>query len=548
LSFAQEELWLLDRLLPGEVAYHVPIALRLTGQLDRAALQRALDRVVERHEALRTRFPAVDGLPVQEIEPAAGVDLEVLTRPPDAASQSWVAEQSAAATAQPFDLAAGPVARARLLAMGPAEHVLLLTLHHIVCDGPAIGLLLRDLAALYAAEQSGHQATLPPMPIQYADYALWQRQQADEGHFDVHLAWWRERLAGASTELDLPFDRPRTDLPSRRGAAHLHPVSEELWAEVSRLSRRYRTTPYTTFLAAAAVWLGRVARTDDLLIGSAVGGRDRQELEPLVGMLASMLPIRIRLAAADTFAALLGQVRGTVLGALSHQSAPLERLLDRAGRDPTRHPLIQVTFALESEPPAPPVMPGLETELAEPPTLTSKFDLAVTVSGYRQGAVPARQLWLVYRTDLFDPATVAGLAAGYTQLLGDLVAAPDAPLRRWLGGGAAGRADEAAPTAAQAVPAGSTRSETARPAARNRALTRWLSAEWCAVLGVDSVSTTDNFFDLGGSSRLLAQVHARLVAHLGIDLQLITLYQYPTIAAMVRRLSDPASEPRLEER
>ncbi|HEX2092743.1 MAG TPA: condensation domain-containing protein, partial [Longimicrobiaceae bacterium] len=311
LSFAQRRLWLVDRLEPGSAAYNVPYVLRLRGELDVAALQRSLNELVRRHEVLRTVFEERDGEPVQVVHAPAPVAVPVVDLrgvPGQEAEREagWLAD---AEGFRGFDLARGPLLRCTLLRLGDAEHVLCCSLHHIVSDAWSMEVLVREVSTLYGAFTRGEAARLPELPIQYADYAAWQRERLAGKVLDEQLAYWRERLAGAPPLLEIPTDHPRAAVPGARTGSCRFVFPERLSRELRALSQRERTTLFMTVLAGWQVLLGRYAGQDDVVVGSPVSGRTRTELEGLIGFFLNMLALRGELGGDATWTELLGQTR-----------------------------------------------------------------------------------------------------------------------------------------------------------------------------------------------------------------------------------------------
>uniref|UniRef100_UPI003BB75C80 condensation domain-containing protein n=1 Tax=Xenorhabdus beddingii TaxID=40578 RepID=UPI003BB75C80 len=311
LSFAQQRLWFLAQLDPAaSLAYHIPIALRLSGQLDRQALIRALDRLVARHESLRTRVVLVAGQPYQHIDPAdtgfalSCHDLRLLS---PAAQTQHIAELTSLGAQTPFDFAQGPLIRGQLLQRADEEHVLLLTQHHIISDGWSIGVLLHELTTLYRAVLEGHEDPLPPLPIQYADYAVWQHHRLQEDALTLQRHFWHTRLEGAPALLSLPTDRPRPAAQSyvgRQVSFHLEPAS---LSALKTLGQRHNTTLFMTVLAGWSIVLARLSGQDDLVIGTPVANRPHRELEGLIGFFVNTLALRVRCHDGLSVADLLAQ-------------------------------------------------------------------------------------------------------------------------------------------------------------------------------------------------------------------------------------------------
>ncbi|HEX4965503.1 MAG TPA: amino acid adenylation domain-containing protein [Thermoanaerobaculia bacterium] len=416
LSFAQERLWFLDQLTPGSPAYNVPVALAVRGPLDVPTLERAFAGAVRRHETLRTSFPSRGERPVQEIAPAAGWTLPVedLSWFPDASAEA--ARLAAAEALVPFDLARGPLLRTRLLRLAPGEHVLLITVHHVAADLWGAGVLIREVAELYAG------TVLPELPVQYADFAVWQREWLTGEELARQLAFWRRELEGAPAALDLPTDRPRPRVESFRGASLPIALGREVSRDLAALSRERGATPFMALTAALALLLARWSGQDDVVLGSPVANRPVPELEGLVGMFVNTLALRVRLAGAGSFADLLAGVRQTALDAFEHQDLPFERLVEelRLERDLSRHPLFQAVFAFQNVRLGAIEVPGLALEPLAVASATTKFDLTFTLFEGEDGLAGQVE----YATDLFDAATVARLVEHLGNLLAGITPAP----------------------------------------------------------------------------------------------------------------------------
>ncbi|HEX2092011.1 MAG TPA: condensation domain-containing protein, partial [Longimicrobiaceae bacterium] len=425
LSFAQQRLWFIDQLEPGSAVYHIPYALRLRGALDPGALRRALTAVVRRHEALRTVFPAVGGEPVQAVRPAAPVPVGVadLRALPLEAREAEVHRLAREETARPFDLARGPLLRAALARLGAEEWVLVLVLHHIVSDGWSRELLAREVSALYGGYTGGPAPALPALPVQYADYAVWQRAWLSGEMLERQLAWWRERLAGAPPLLELPTDRPRTALPDAHGAACTFPLPPETARGLRRLAREGGATLFMALLTGWQALLARWSGQDDLLVGTPVAGRARGETESLIGFFVNTLVLRADLSGDPTVRELLARTREGVLEAHAHQELPFEKLVEALHPERSlRHaPLFQTLFALQDSGRGSLRLDGLRVEPLEEGPATAMFDLtlAVVEDGDRLVAT------ITYRTGLFHRESVERMAGHLRALLAGMAADPD---------------------------------------------------------------------------------------------------------------------------
>ncbi|HEX6040165.1 condensation domain-containing protein, partial [Longimicrobium sp.] len=430
-SFAQQRLWFLEQLGGTGAAYNIPLRLRLRGELDRAALSRALDRIVARHESLRTVFPAVDGQPVQRIaaveESAFRLVEHDLQGTADAEDglRRLMADEAGA----PFDLVDGPLVRGRLVRMAADDHALLVTMHHIVSDGWSMGVLARELGALYGAFARGEADPLPPLAVQYADYAAWQRRVVDGALLERQAGFWERNLAGAPELLELPADRPRPRTRDFAGASLPIELDAELTAALKALSRRHGTTLFMTLLAGWAVVLGRLAAQGDVVIGTPAAGRDRREIEDLIGFFVQTLALRVDLSGGPTVAELLGRVRAGALEAQRHRDIPFEQVVERLrpARSLAYHPLFQVLFAWQNALGESVALPGLQAEdAADTAQRTAKFDLSLTLwedGGRITGG-------LNYATALFDRATVQRHARYLRMALEEMAAGEDRPVAR----------------------------------------------------------------------------------------------------------------------
>jgi amino acid adenylation domain-containing protein len=426
LSFAQRRLWFLARLAPGNPFYNVPAALRLSGRLDPEALERSLQAIVRRHESLRTTFVEQDGEPIQAIAPGLGVTLDRLDLEDLAAAEQEAAvlRLAQAEARQAFDLALGPLLRARLVRLGEREHVLLLLLHHIICDNWSMQVILAELLAFYSAPGGGVPALLREPPVQYADYAAWQQRRLRGPEMSGELAYWRERLAGSPEFLALPTDHPRPSVQTHRGAQHRFHLPADLVEPVRALGRREGATLFMTLLTAYGALLGRYSDQEDLVVGTPIAGRTRADLEGVVGCFANTLALRLNLAGAPTFRALLRQVREVCLGAYAHQEVPFEQLVETLAppRSLDHAPLAQTMFQLLNAPAASLTLPGLRIVPLPVDTGTAKFDLTLFL---REAATGLDGL-AEYSTDLFEADTITRMADHYATLLRGAAAEPDA--------------------------------------------------------------------------------------------------------------------------
>ncbi|HEX8362676.1 MAG TPA: amino acid adenylation domain-containing protein, partial [Longimicrobium sp.] len=403
LSFAQQRLWFLEQLGGAGAAYHIPLSVRLRGALDGRALRRALDRVVARHEALRTTFAQVNGEAVQLIAPAEGSRFHLVEH--DLAGSPALDRLAAEEARAPFDLAHGPLARGRLVKLADDDHVLLVTMHHIVSDGWSMGVLVGEINTLYTAFLRGEADPLPPLAIQYADYAAWQRQWLSGEVLREQGAFWKEALSGAPELLRLPTDRPRPAVQDHAGAVAAVELDAELTAALRALGQRHGTTLFMTLMAAWATVLARLSGQDDVVIGTPTANRGRPETEGLIGFFVNTLALRLDLAGEPTVAELLARVKERALSAQAHQDIPFEQVVElvRPARTRAHSPLFQVLFAWQNAPMGSLELPGLTLEAGEATSrTTAKFDLSLILQEEDGGIVGGME----YATALFDAATI----------------------------------------------------------------------------------------------------------------------------------------------
>ncbi|HYN20898.1 MAG TPA: condensation domain-containing protein, partial [Thermoanaerobaculia bacterium] len=423
LSFAQQRLWFLAQLRPDDPSYNVAAAVDVRGRLAVPALAEAFRRVAERHETLRTTFEVAAGQPTQVVQahgpepPLPAIDLEALAQGAEAEGERL----ARAAAARPFDLERGPLLRTFLVRLDPDRHLLVLTLHHLVGDAWSIGVLIREISALYRAAL-GQPASVPPLPVQYADFAVWQREKLQG---DAPLAWWMERLKGAPPELELPADRPRPPVSSGRGARHRLALPTDTVTGLQAVARSEETTLFVVLLAGFQALLRRWTGQEDVVVGTPFANRRRLEIQGLIGFFVNTLPIRTDLTGRSSFRELLRQVREHVLSAHAHQDLPFERIVEelRPERAAGRNPFFQVVFAFQNVPLPALELPGLELTARHIDSATAMFDLTLDLAEQADGI----QGWLEYATDLFAPTTAARFAAQWRNLLAAASEAPDSP-------------------------------------------------------------------------------------------------------------------------
>ncbi|WP_158619438.1 non-ribosomal peptide synthase/polyketide synthase [Corallococcus sp. AB011P] len=433
LSFAQQRLWFLDRLTPGSAAYNIQAALRLKGPLDVAALEQAFTHVVQRHEALRTTFGSVEGRPFQRI---ASDSSFALRRVDVSGGEDHARETARVATEEaqrPFDLEAGPLMRALLVKEGEGEHVLVVVMHHIVSDGWSMGVMVREVGKAYEAKAKGTAAQEEALEVQYADWAAWQREWLEGGALEEQLGWWRQRLAGAPSALELPTDKPRPVVPSTEGASLDVRLSRSLADAVKALAKQEGVTPFMVLLAAWQVVLARHAGQDDVSVGTPIAGRHHAQTEGLIGFFVNTLVLRAKVETGATFRELLAQVRETTLGAYAHQDVPFEKLVEalQPARDLARHPLFQVLFTLQNTPVTPWAVPDLSAAPYALSRRASKFDLALSLTEQEDGFAGSVE----YSTDLYEERTVRRWMDGFERVVRALVEKPERRVGdvEWMG-------------------------------------------------------------------------------------------------------------------
>ncbi|MFY1671393.1 amino acid adenylation domain-containing protein [Plantactinospora sp. WMMB334] len=538
LSHAQQRLWFLDRLARGNPLYNVSLVLTLEGRLDVPGLGAAVQDLVRRHPSLRTWF-VVDGddEPRQVVAAELAVRLEIddfqdLPTEARRAAADAVMEHE---VRRPFELSTGPLVRARLLRLAPGRHELLITMHHAICDGWSVGVLVDDLAAYYASAVAGTAPDLPSLPLRYVDFADWQRRLLDGGARDGQLAYWAEELSGAPPALDLPTDRPRPAVPRYQGNALPLRLPADLTARLTDTGTALGVTPFTTLVAVFQLLMGGYAGVRDVSVGIPVSGRTRPEFEQVVGCFINTLVLRTRWTDDLTFKEFLGLVRERTLGAYDHQDVPFEDIVEmlKPPRVPGRTPLAQVMVAMQNIPAGTARFPGLAVSVRELASPVAKLDLVMrwaetpADSGELRGIVE-------YDVDLFDRETVERTTRHFVSLLDAALAAPDAPVSaltaRYAGdrAGRGGRGQEPPPPAPPAPGGDRAFAGELEPA---------IAAVWRDVLGLDTVATDDNFFEVGGTSLLILRLRSGLARATGRDVPVVDLFRFPTVAALARHLA-----------
>lgn len=425
LSFPQARLWFLDQLQPGSDVYNIPAVVRIAGRLNVTALEQSLNEIVQRHEALRTTFTTVDRQPVQIIHSNQNLTVPIINLEAYSQSdrQTQYLQLAAQEAKQPFDLSQFPLLRAKVIRLSDEEHILLLTMHHIVSDGWSIGVLVRELAAFYDALSNHQPVPLSPLSIQYADYAIWQQQRLQGDLLETQLNYWKQQLAGSLPVLQLPTDRPRSPVQTFCGARQKLQLSKSLSQAIADLSQQAGVTPFITLLTAFKILLYRYTGQADMIVGSPVANRNQVETEDLIGFFINTVVLRTNLVGNPRFQELLASVRDVVLGAYNHQELPFEKLVEtlRPERDMSHTPLFQVMFALQNTPMPALEFSGLQLTPLEIDHGMAKFDLTLDLEETPYGI----KGWLEYNTDLFDAETIQRMAEHFQTLLAGIIANPE---------------------------------------------------------------------------------------------------------------------------
>ncbi|BAT56842.1 amino acid adenylation domain-containing protein (plasmid) [Nostoc sp. NIES-3756] len=424
LSFAQQRLWFYSQLEPHSSAYNIPAAVRLTGKLNIAAMSKSINEIIRRHEILRTTFTVVDGEAIQIIGKGENftfpfIDLQTVA---EEKKQQEVSKLAALEAQKPFDLLQGPLLRASLLRLAQTDHVVLLTMHHIVCDGWSTGIFIQELTALYTAFCQDKSYLLPKRPIQYADFAIWQRKWLQGEVLQTQLDYWKQQLSGNLPILELPTDQPRPAIQSNNGATQPFQLSKSLSEKLKDLSKQEGVTLFMTLLAAFKVLLYRYTQQEDIIVGTPIANRNRAEIEWLIGFFVNTLVLRTNLGNNPTFKEILQQVREVTLGAYAHQDLPFEKLLEelQIKRDLTHNPLFQVMFVLQNSPTEVIELPELNLEILKAHKNTANFDLTLSITETTTGL----KGYLEYNTDIFNADRINRIIGHFQVLLEGIVTNP----------------------------------------------------------------------------------------------------------------------------
>ncbi|MCA9944681.1 MAG: hypothetical protein KC449_14425 [Anaerolineales bacterium] len=427
LSFGQERLWFLHQLDSANAAYNLRTAVRLQGNLNLPALEASIQEVVNRHESLRTKIVAANGRPQQQIQQQMIAPLPVtdLTDLQGDELETAVQQHTDAEAQAPFDLANGPLFRARLLKLQANDHILLLTMHHIISDGWSIGILIREIATLYQTKVANQPSPLAKIPVQYADFATWQREWLQGETLEKQLAYWGEQLADTAV-VDLPTDHPRPTVQTFAGARHYFTVAPDVASQFHQLTHAENATLFMGLLGAFNLLLHIYSRQTDISVGTPVAGRNRNQLESTIGLFINTLVMRNQIDPQASFRDLLKQIRQTTLDAFAHQDVPFEKLVEELHppRDPSRTPFFQHLFILQNAPMQSVKLPGVTLTPLQPNKASSLFDLTLTMWDDDQGM----RGYLEYNTDLFCDETMARFVTHFQQLMRQIGQQPDAPI------------------------------------------------------------------------------------------------------------------------
>jgi len=537
LSFPQERLWFLDQLAPGSSAYNIPMAFRMVGSLNVSALEQSLNEILQRHEALRTSFAIIDGRPMQVIASEKMMTISVvdLRELPEAEREAQTWQLVTEETVRPFDLSRGPLLRAALFLLSKDEHVLLLNAHHIVFDGWSAGVLFQELSVLYEAFVTGKPWQLPELSIQYADFAVWQRQWLQGEFLSTLLSYWKQQLGGGISVQHLPTDRPRSNQRTCQSHCQTLVLSETLTAALKALSRQERVTLFTTLLAAFKVLLHSYTNQEDLFVCTPTANRNRTEAKGIIGYFVNLLILRTDLSGNPSFRELLSRIRQVSSAAYAHQDLPVQRLVDCLNLVQT--PLSQVMFAFQNVPKQPLKLPGLTVISLDIDNGMADFDLFLSMQEEAENLTGV----LKYNSSLFDDATITQMLQQFQILLESIVSNPAQTL-------------SSLPLTKTFKVELQTRTEPGvrfletplEDVASRGTLEFHLSKIWEEVLYCHPIGVRDNFFELGGQSLQAMRLFAQIEKMTGKNLPLATLLQAPTIeqqASILRQGECSASWP-----
>jgi amino acid adenylation domain-containing protein len=542
LSFAQQRMWFMDQLVPDSSFFNVTEAIRLTGPIDVRALQEALDGVVTRHEILRTSYPSCDGRPYQAVGEAVSVPLTMVAVADEGHARQYLLKQ----INQHFNLAFGPIIRSGLIRLSETDHVLWISVHHIAYDDWSNGILLGELSTLYGSLTTGRPAELAPMPIQYADFAIWQRGQIAGTTGESQLSYWRERLAGAPQALPLRTDLLRPNRQGHRGASLKFRFDPATAVGMRNLADSEGCTPFMVLLALFGILLHRYGAGEDIPVATPIANRTRHETEALIGLFFNILVIRLDLSGQPGFRELLRRVREVTTGAYDHQDLPFDQLVEalHPARDPSRNPLAQVLFQLHGKRTAGGklALAGVKAEPFDFPWTTARVDLEwhLREVGATFGGIVA------FATDLFTSDTVATMIDDFTVLAAAIVDNPDRSLLAipLVGAGRGGGNGAVKPSCrSQSSTRDKVRgneppevglAEQGKP----ERIVKALCSIWATLLGLGEVGADDDFFDLGGHSLLATRLVARIGEAFGVQIPLSDLFERSTVGELAEVIAE----------
>lgn len=533
LSFTQERLWFLDRLEPGTAAYNIPLAFRLRGTLNLAALEQSLREILHRHEILHSICATVAGKPVLKIMPPSDAPLAVidLRELPEQKRKEQEVELLHQNAQNPFDLDTGPLWRATLLQLDSAEYILSITVHHIIFDGWSEGILLRELGALYNAFCTGQSSPLSELPIQYADFAVWQRQWLQGDFLQALLDYWKAQLDNKLSKLQLPTDHPQPTQPTRRSACCKLILPQALTESLKTFSRQEKTTLFATLLAAFNVLLHRYTEQENVFVCSPIANRNRKELQSAIGYFVNLLILRTDCSGNPSFRELLVRVRQTVSGAYAHQDLPTQQLVENLNG---AIPLSQVMFVLQNTPQQALELSDLTVSPLDVDSGTANFDLALSMVETSENLTGV----LKYNADLFEQAAIAQMLQHFQAVLEQAITQPDTPLSQLLPLNEA----EQEQLKQKRRHYNLTDSDSCQRRSKQPYIKPQISLElqlvniWEKVLKIQPIGVQDNFFDLGGESLLAMGVFNQIEKLLGRELSVNLLLEAPTIAQLAKVL------------
>ncbi|GAB3902636.1 hypothetical protein GCM10028803_29660 [Larkinella knui] len=527
LSFAQNRLWIIHQLHALNGAYHVPIILKIAGPLNVPVLRQSLEEIVRRHPILRTTFRHTDGLPFQQIAPPGPVPVQVDQKTGSLAE--WVQTEAY----RPFDLETGPLLRIRVAHRGADSWVLLLVFHHIIYDGWSTRVLAKELSRAYTALVQHQSVALPALSLHYADYARWQLAHFTPQTLQRERHYWKNRLSGAPVLLNLPIDKPRPAIQSFEGTDYSFPVPDAFWHQIRWGLEEPGTTVFLRLLTVFSVWLNRVTRSHDLIVGIPVAGRNRPELAHTIGFFVNTLALRIEIRENCSFRQLLRQIRHWALEAYDHQELPFEQVVEtlKLPRTLAYSPLVQGFFDFQEDTSKDWNLAGLQIESVPFEQHTAKFDLHLSFRETPAGA----QGTFNYRSDLFANQTIERFARDFLTLLDELVAEPDKPIAS-LAGSFANRAEKPLVTKVVEPEAHDPFHREIAPSPGDSPLVDLLRSLWCSLLELPGVGLDEDFFNLGGHSLMAFQMTAELQRQTGHSIPVGSVFAHPTIRKLALHL------------